>query len=58
MRQTYWKLVSEEYPEGEIFEDKESALMASKNYRNDGQKAYIRAIKITKYEYEHLEELN
>lgn len=57
MKKTYWKLVTDEYPGGEIFIDRVSALQQSHEYHSDGLKAYVRAIKMTEEEYEELKNL-
>lgn len=57
MKKTYWKVVSEEYPEGEVYTDKESALRNSFERRSSGEKAYVRAVKMTEEEIQELTEL-
>lgn len=53
----HYKLVSEEYPGGEIFPNKGDALSRSDELRSFGEKCYVRKIKMSQEEFENLDEL-
>lgn len=48
---------SSEYPGGEVFDDREDALMVAKEYREGGEKSYARVAYFTKEEFEALPEM-
>ena len=50
-KKKYYKAVCEEYPKGLIHENKEDAMESSKECRSQGERAYVRAIKMTEEDF-------
>lgn len=57
VKKTYYKMVDEEYPGGMIFERKADALEVSRDTRDCGGTAYVRAIRMTETEFNSYPEL-
>jgi len=56
-KKTYYKTVNEDYPGGIYNADKEDALWFSLEAREMGEKAYVRAVKLTEEEFNEMEEI-
>lgn len=56
MKIARWVCKSEEFPGGMLFENKQAALQSSYDYRQDGEKAYVRKMYFTQEELDEFEE--
>lgn len=59
MKKTYWKVVSDEYPGGAIYENRMDALQDTEDRRSNGESgSYCRKIRMTQEEHDDLQELD
>ena len=56
-KETFYKAICEEFPQGVLHERKDDALAFTKECREQGEKAYVRIKRMTRKEFESQPEI-